>query len=332
MTWSAKDLETIFGTAALTKTAIRAKFADVPFVGMCPKTQLETTIFSYDIEEPDREIDSNFVATDGSSQGIQRQTYGRVSGEMPVTFKNKTMPPELLNKLRNPGTRDVRNMETWITREVVNMKNRYGDYLDAYMIASMLTGSLTITVSGVSTSIDYGVPTSHKPTGGAWSNVATSIKGDVLTATRLVSDDTGYAARYAFVNATTMNYLFANTEIQNYIKETNQGQTVVEKGIITNLYGLTWVKVDQSYMSSGVATRFLANDKIIFTPEWSDEWIEMLVGRIAVLNDNGEETMADGLTAWSRPSEDPVGRKLYMKYARIPALKVPKCVVYMTVT
>src|SRR3990167_1678496 len=187
MTWSAKDLETIFGTAALTKTAIRAKFADVPFVGMCPKTQLETTIFSYDIEEPDREIDSNFVATDGSSQGIQRQTYGRVSGEMPVTFKNKTMPPELLNKLRNPGTRDVRNMETWITREVVNMKNRYGDYLDAYMIASMLTGSLTITVSGVSTSIDYGVPTSQKPRFRTTSRRPTRVKRSSRRASSRIS-------------------------------------------------------------------------------------------------------------------------------------------------
>ena len=333
MAWSAKDLERMFGNANLTAIAVRTRFTDVPFIARVPKRNVDSTIFKYDVVEVNREIDSTFTATDGSSTGVQRQTYGVVAGEMPVTFKNVMMPPELLRKLRNPGTEETRDLEAWSTREIVNLRQRFGDYLDAYLLSQMFTGTLSITVNGVARSIDYQIPSTHKPAAGAaWSTAGTAIKEHVTTFKRLISDDTGYQARELSCNQGVMNDVMGNTEIQNYIKETDQAKTLVSEGIITNLYQLVWRVVDGSYLSSGTATRWIADDRVLLTPDWNAEWLEMLIGDVAILDDSGNETIARGMNVWSRPSEDPVGRKIYFKYARIPKLGVPKAIVYADVS
>jgi len=263
------DMMSLLGYQQLTNTVQQFVFPEFWFVNQVQDEPVDGAIASWDIEKPIIEIDYDFTTPSGEAQAVRSGDYGSRSSRMPCTFKFVACDPNKLAQLRAPGTtrRSVAGRD-YITREQASLERRFGQYLEEYMISQALTGSLTIKVNGVTTVIDYGVPSSHKPTAAvSWAQSGTNILPELTEWKRLIRKDTGKTPRWAICGQNVMNYLMTNDFVKNMMGQTSMGIQIAENGMISRFHGLNWVVVDHYYASPGATeqfdTPFLGADKLL---------------------------------------------------------------------
>ena len=333
------DLSSVFSYEYMTRVIQKFKFPEYWFVNMVPDEPIDGVVAEWDIDKQQIEIDTSFVDTTGSAEPLRSGDLGNRVQKMPITFKFMTLDPNKLYQLRELGSnRQKSSGRSYIMRNQKNMQWRLGAYLDEYLLSQALTGTLTITVNGVSTSIDYEVPASHKPSAAAaWSTTTTNVLTDLTNWKRLIVKDTGMTPRYAVCNQTVMNYLIRNADVQAYIGSTGAGVQIAENGYLVRFFGLTWVVLDHHYASAGATeafnTPFIADNKLFLLPDFDQDWIAMQRGTI-IRPDNSLTDYIEqrGPVMWSRSTDNPTGVTLYYKNARLPVIRNPKAIVYASVT
>jgi len=335
------DLFTNLQYANLTATVTKFRFPNFWFVNQIPTEPVDGVIAMWDIEVPVIDIDTDFTTLNGEASPTRMGAYGTRTQKMPITFKFMTLDPGILMQLRAIGqignaARAKRGQE-YIIREQMAMKRRFGAYLDEYMIAQALTGTLNITINGVPVTINYGVPASHSPTFafGSWANPATNITRDLTAWKRLVRKDTGLEPRWAICNQTVMNYVMANNSVANLLQY-GSGVGIAESGMVTKFHGLNWVVLDHHYAQPGAVDRFdtpfVADNFLMILPDITSEWITFQKGTVIIPNMTKTDTVeVNGEVMWARVSDSPTGVTLYYKYARLPAIKLPNAIVYAQV-
>ena len=333
-------LNTILGYEYQTRTVQKFRFPNFWFVNQVGDEPIEGTIAKWDIEKPLIDLDIDFVTPSGAAQPVQMGGYGTRTQSMPITFKFMTLDPSVLSQLREVGSQSTRARagRSYITREQAAMQRRFGAYLEEYMLAKALTGTLPIKIQGNSINIDYSLPASHAPTASAsWATASTDIIADLTDWKRLIRQDSGFEPRWAICNQGVMNYLMKNTHVKDLIGSTSYGVQVGQSGQITSFHGLQWVVIDSFYAQPGAVERFdtpfIANDKLLLLPDFSPEWIAMQRGTVIIPN----QSMTDfieltGPAMWSRVTDSPTGLTMFYKNARLPVLRNTNAYVYADVT
>lgn len=323
----------------LTETATTFKFPQYRLRNLWrgAEKELDGLTAKWDIYEPSDEIFKRFVHPGAQATKLKLSKRGEQSASTLMTFTYKDVPAEMTANLREMGTnqRAEQRVQRWVSQELAQMRMNVGDQLDEFMLAGMLSGgSLAITVEDVTHTIDYQIPSANKGTAGtAWSDASADVGSDVETKIIQPVENIGYTLKYALASRKVFNALRKNTLVKDYLARQSIGLDAITSGVIPDLFGLTWIRYDLTYASSGSRTRFLPEGHIAAFPEPMRDWTEFQIGAVAVgRKDAGaglpEFQMVNGFASWFSAEDNPPGFRLYGRYARLPVLKVPAAVAY----
>lgn len=320
---------------ALTATARKFDFPDLVFVNMVPVEPIDGVVATWDIVKPQIELDTKMTNITGAAQPARPSDVAARSQQMPVTFKFLTLNAGVISQLRDIGSQArQRAGRATVTREQNQMTQRFGRYVEEYMISQALTGSLSLTVNGVSLTIDYEIPSANKPTAGtSWGTTTTNILDDIKDWKRRIQKASGRTPRHVFCNQTVMNRLMRNDDVQTFLGSTQYGVQVAEHGYIAQFMGLTWHVIESHYAASGATeeftTPYIADNYLIMTPDFDASWITLQRGTVQYpTTDLSDFQESPGDTFWTRAQDSPTGITLFFKTARLPAVRVPGCILY----
>jgi len=210
-------------------------------------------------------------------------------------------------------------------------------------------GNLLPDSSGAHVTVDFGVPSGNKGQldafGGGdiisdWSSADADIHKQVAALKKAARKLTGYSIRRAFHGANILDYFLGNTKLKELINGNTSFQEDAASGEIPNGFlGLQWHPVDEAfYVDKDDAYQdFFDPDTVVFTPEPTPDWYELLEGTYPVPTDvggvAGEGTAAigsvsieGGMFSYAVVTADPVAIKHVAGDTFLPVLKVPKSI------
>ena len=326
------DYPEILTTRVLTATAELFKFPEFVLQNMVPSESISGDLAEWDIVEPNTQIDSDFVARDAQSQPSTYTLVKHQTANLIHTFKHKVISPEHLENLRGVGQMQ-RKSEQHIACEQLDLVRRHGALMDEWMLWQALSGTLTVKVGGSEQALSYSIPAANRPTAAVdWGTAGTDILSDIRDWKDIVITGSGRVPTMAFFNSGMTTSFINNTVLQNYLANSAEGSRVVSEGMVSRLMGIRLIEWDGVYKNAaGTVTKFVPDDKFVMLPEVSADWIKMFRGTVAVPAGEGSfEMVQTGF--YTDVTKDPVALRMYFKLCRLPAIPVPKCVLYADVT
>ena len=318
------------------------------------KINVEGDVAKWDEALPRRDLDTEFETRSGMATNTNTGTVRPKSSQMAITFKKREIQPELIRMLRNPGSEAKASAEQRLGLMLGDMTRRYVHERWEFLLAGCLQDNLSFTVEGVSHSPDFGLDASHDLTAAAsWATPSTDIDADVEAIKRLIAEDSGRAVREALCGRD----IFGNFRRNDQIKEWYQaregapadlramqhgGVNGTASGESVFLFGLVWTQYNNGYVPVGGSwTPYIPDDKVIFIPEVSSEWIQMQEGSVMypskpMAGGHGEMLSAFnesfGVAAWSRFLDEPPSAWAYLRWAGLPVLVDPSAIVNLDTT
>lgn len=179
----------------------------------------------------------------------------------------------------------------------------------------------------------------------SWALPSTDIPSHLRALKKRAVRLTGYPLKYAFYGENIPSYLTQNDYVLDYLsRNPSVSPEFLQSAELGNLFGYTWVPVYESFFEDQDATNqdLWAADAIVFTPEVSADWWEVLEGSYEVprsidVSGSAESIMSQmetvyGAFSYGKAEHDPPGVALYMGDTRIPTLKVPDAIFSADVT
>jgi len=180
----------------------------------------------------------------------------------------------------------------------------------------------------------------------SWNTATTNIAGHIKALRTAARKLTGYPIKYALYGENIPYYLAKNNHVTNLIKGNASVAAGFTNSDIPNPFlGLTWIPADGAFYedADGTTQTWVGEDTIVFTPEPSADWWEMLEGTGLVptnLGAVGADAVASlgqvvevtGMRSYAQVSSDPVTIKHVAADTFLPALKVPSAVFIADVT
>ena len=100
------------------------------------------------------------------------------------------------------------------------------------------------------------------------------------------AEQTGYIPKFAMYGENAPSYMTTNNFVMDYLARNDQRQDefLASADIPTNMFGLTWIPGYISFYEdqNSQNQQILGADQVIFFPEISDEWWEILQGSYMV--------------------------------------------------
>lgn len=250
--------------------------------------------------------------------------------------EKKVFEPTTLHWLRAPGSiSNKQAAETAVLREVKDLNLRIDNYVE-YACWQALTGTLTINENDVQATVDYKIPSSHKPTvGTSWATATPAqIVADVKAWKRLISRDARVPATTAFVTDVTLDRIFnsfASVGASNFpggqLLSDRMKDQFYTTGVLPGFLGLNWNVVDSFYDdSAGSPAQFLADDALVLCNLTEGRAMEIMEGPSA------DDEAPDGFTGkfsktWKE--KDPSARQCLIEYHFLPVITRPEQIVYV---
>lgn len=215
--------------------------------------------------------------------------------------------------------------------------------------------------------VDFQIPAAHKTqlalgSGGAnlidapWDDPGAAIVEQFLAVNQAMERLHGRALKHVFINSTTLGYLLNNTQLQAVggsvyrifdrfthnqldtdVTGPNTGFDVVFRALplITFHVYDGGLNVDQLVDSDAIGnfSLFIPDGKAIMLPEPGNDWVGWINASEYVkenIMDGGRQVF--GFHSWTTNVIDPAGVELKMLDNGLPALYIPKAVMYATVT
>lgn len=180
----------------------------------------------------------------------------------------------------------------------------------------------------------------------SWATAGTSIEAQIqdlqIAARRL----TGYPIVHAFYGTNILGYFLGNTKLKEIINRYAAYQVGFSTGVIPDGFlGLKWHPAYESFFvdNDGSYQSFIGADTVVFTPEPSADWWEILEGTYPVPTNIGNvspdaaaamgnvATVA-GQFSYAIVTSDPVTVKQVAGDTFLPVLKVPNAIFQADVT
>jgi hypothetical protein len=214
----------------------------------------------------------------------------------------------------NPQNRGIQE----IVRQIALFRKKFDNFRTASAVQALVQGKLWFdsagnflpTSSGAAVTIDYLVPANNQNQlntliGASWATANTDIPGHIRAVKRLAARLTGYPVRNAFYGANIPSYFAANNYVQAFLsRNPPMNAQYLESAELPDLFGLSWRPIYEGFFEdpTGAFQDLLGaggQDTVVFTPQPSEDWWEVLEGSFAVPTDvyvgSDAEAMMRGL-------------------------------------
>lgn len=333
--------ETLLHWETLTKLINDFRPEGVPLIasGLFSKQQTQGQQYQLDIIKINR-TKAGVVGKNSVSTAIAPEVIKRQAITLARSFENVRLPGSSLLNLRNPGTLQLQKIASdQVAREVKKMARRL-DYRNEFYMAQAIQGTLTDTVDGISFTIDFLFPASHKLTVGggqiagclvtAWSDPDADVIGDITLIKQQVMQDSGYELKKVIASPEVIANLIKNNQVNTYFRSTPDGTAMLKEGNMGTFMGLEWVSYGSTYKnSSDVVTRFLPANGVAFLPAPDPLVAELVEGEDTIPTPNKMDIQSViGRYSYASISEDPASIKLYAGEVSLPVIYVPAAFLY----
>lgn len=279
---------------------------------------------------------------DSEAHIVPRHGVSQMSAHPVELREKKIFTPTTLRFLREPGTLNRTNAEARVRRELRDLNDRFDNFAE-YSIWQMLTGTLTYAYSDVVTTVDYGIPASHKPSVGTSWETATpqQIVADVIAWKRKIKLNSGVEATEAFTTDSVVDTIISawtsNGDVAGNLLSDRMKDTFFATGTIPNFLGMNWAvqsahfdPTGSSYTANPVAPesemRFIKDNAVILANLTANNPWELLN---CPPSDLDAPVGFTGKFAKSWVEPDPSGRQYLLDWRLMPILTRPSQVVYV---
>ena len=284
-------------------------------------------------------------------QGISKQPITLIH-----SFEHQNHPAEQLISLRNEGGDGKQTKGEQTIAGQVREFGRGFSNLRQGAVYSLLAkgaifvgadGSLLASGSGAAYTIDFDVPAGNKDQLNVlgdgdildtdWTAAGTDINAQIEALKSAARKLTGYPIKHAFYGTNVAGYLWANTQIKAAITGSSRTSELMTAGELPDgLLGLNWHPVNQAFFElvNGTVTDWFGANDVIFTPDPSPDWYDMIEGSHFVPTDLTVGADASAMLAniaevtggfsYAELATDPLSVKHMAGDTFSPVLKVPK--------
>jgi len=217
-------------------------------------------------------------------------------------------------------------------------------------------GNLLPSSTGAVVSVDFGIPAGNKDQldilgdgaiiGASWATAATDIIGDLRAVKTQMRKLGGWVPKYAFYGDNIPGYLLGNTAFGKIMQSDSFAASQLRAGVIPDgTGGFNWRPLGEAFFvdQDGTTQSWCGGDTVVFAPEPSADWWEIIEGTYPVPTDLGVVTRdAAGMTAnvteergfasWCSMNDDPVTIKQLAKDDFLPIIKAPYAIAIAEVT
>ncbi len=272
-------------------------------------------------------------------------------------------PSTLLNLLSPNGAKQKLG-QAEISRQVKDFKQIYTN-LRMCAIYSIFRfgaiyfdgdGNLLPTSSSAVTTIDLQIPAGNKGQldalgagaiiAASWATAGTAIHTQIKNLRVAARKLTGYPLVHAFYGTSILDYFLGNTKLKELLNRNQNFQAATAGGDIPNgLLGFQWHPISEAFFEDNDGTNqdWFGTDTVVFTPEPSPEWWEVIEGSYPVPTDigrvSGDASSAlgqvmevNGMFSYATVESDPVTIKHVAGDTFLPIPKVPKAMFLADVT
>lgn len=279
---------------------------------------------------------------------VPRLGRSQMSAAFVYLREKKVFEPTTLHWLRQAAAANLSDLgknkqaEQAVTRELADLNQRFDNFAE-WMLWQSLTGTLVIDSPDVQATVDYAIPSSHKPTiSNSWATATPSqIIADVTAFKNLIERDGRVKAQDAYAQSTTIDRIFtsfANAGTSpGVLLSDRMKDSYFQTGVIPGFMGLNWQPQNAVYDATGASytstptdpgqeTQFVAADTLIIGNFVDNRPIELIQGPTA--DDSAPEGYIGKYTkSWKE--EDPSARQLLLEWHVLPIITRPEQFVYV---
>lgn len=286
---------------------------------------------------------------------VGRRGVSEVAVSLLHSFESMRHDPLVLQNLTRLDSEELQALAIdEIDRQSMEFKRRFENLRLSAIYAALsggkvwfdAAGGLLFSETGAAVTIDYGVPAANRDgLGGiiaaSWATASTDILGDVQAIKKKALQTTGYPLAHAFYGANVAGYLAGNTAASAYITGTPSlaTQRYTSGEVPAGFAGLAWHPVYAAFGvdAAGNVGEFFGGDTVVFTPEPSPDWWELVEGSYLVptsvgrISEDAGEAAASlalkfGMFSYAKVTDNPVTVEHFAGDTFLPILKVPGAV------
>ncbi len=319
---------------------------------------------------------AEWIEVDDTRQSARRVHYGspsinvsdipgvrKRSFEFIHTFEHILHEPATLADLQNPDPM-LRNLaEQTIARDTEQFAMRFVNHRLTGIYSALVAGRIRYDREGnlvdpnaVSSAVDvdFGVPAGNRDQldvdgsgdiiDASWALSGTPIATHIRRLKKAAVRLSGYRIKHAFYAENLLEFILDNNQLSAIINRNDGFQTMALAGEIPPVLNLQWHPIDDLFFEdqNGDIVELVTADTVVFTPDPSPEWWEVIEGSFPV--PRNFNISADALAAVSNMTEengmfsyatmlpDPPSIKQLAGDTFLPVLKVPRAIFIADVT
>lgn len=300
------------------------------WVNRLPRTPHPFPVATWDVIKGSRAVAKPNVPN-SEAHIVPRLGMSQESASFIYLREKKVFSPTTLHWLRAPGSvGNLQKAEQAVMREVKDLNQRFDNFVE-WACWAALTGTITLDYPDVQATVDFKMPSSHKPSAStSWASATPAqMIADVTAWKRLVNRDGRVRAKEAYTTDPTLARVvaaFAAAGNGTLLSDRSKDR-YYETGELPGFLQLDWKTVDSTYdTDAGVATLFLADDCIILGNFDENRPFEIYEGPTA------DDEAPDGHTgkyAKTWKEKDPSARQYLLELHFLPVITRPEQFVYV---
>lgn len=308
---------------------------------------------------------ARLVARGSKARVRDRKGIAEVPVKLATMFEQMTHEAAVLHNLRNYENEARQRLGVAeISRHTRDFRG-YFENLRISMVHSLFSlgaiyfdgdGNLLPSSSGAVYTLDFSVPAGHKDQldidgsgdiiSASWATASTDIVGQVNAIKAAVLRKNGYALKHAYYGENILGYLLANDSVQAAMNShPGLAAAFMQGQVADGFLGMKWHPMDGAFFDdeNGDTQAWWPADQVVFTPDPSPEWYEVMEGShpvpaslgnvsadgVAALGDIREAT---GMYSYAAITHNPVGIDQFFGDTFLPILKVPASIAIADVT
>lgn len=293
------------------------------------------------------------------AQLVGRKGLSQAQATLAHVFEQITHDPMVLQNLQRTDSPEIQQLAIEeIDRQTADFIER-ANSLRVAMVYSLLangkiwfdaTGKLLYSATSATQTVDFGIPTENSAQLGGlitdWSSDTADIIGQIVAIKKRAIQSTGYPLMHAFYGANIAGYIARNTAVKSFLGGSPElSSAIYSTGEIpTGFCGIDWHPAYAAFGvdDSGAISEFFGPDAIVFTPDPTPDWYELVEGsylvprRVDLTNDAvaaaGNLATVYGRFSYAIPTHNPVSIQHFAGDTVLPLLKTPAAVFQVDVT
>lgn len=226
--------------------------------------------FSEEIVTSTREVAALNVPN-SEAQIVGMLGVGEMSGKFMYARMKKLFEGTLLKWLRTPGDYARQRADAKISEEMADLVLRIDRLKEWIFWQIMTTGKLIIPINGVEITLDWQLPSNHKPTASTpWTTDGDSdgwydadIISDLKVWRQRVIDDSNTVPTEIWVNSLSLDVLYKNKWLKEIWTDRMKEQ-ILNQGFVSGILGYTWRTYDLTYVDhTGASKAYLPEGKLV---------------------------------------------------------------------